>query len=372
MEYFSTDQTAISRKVIYPVIVTALATSLLVTLIILGANDPLELARLGTIYSQGDPQGTQGYDGQFVYYIARDLVPEKVAPLLDVPSYRFQRILYPLLGRIIALGDIGRIPWTLPIIAIIAHTIGTWVVAVLLSGWGVSSWYALTYGLWVGFLLAIRLDLPEPLAYAFTSAAILALVRRKSLLSWVLFGLALFTKEVTILFLAAAGLSALINRRWNDLIGLIVFAFLPFALFQAWLWITFGEPGIGSGGAMATSFEVVPFMGFLRIGFDSWIYLLAMFVVFGPVVLLPAIWGVWASLKKWIAGDVNVVVLALFLNALVIPFLPFSTFRETGGLLRFSCGLILAVLLFAGRYHVRRVLNYSLLVLVLNIFLIKS
>jgi hypothetical protein len=249
---------------------------------------------------------------------------------------------------------------------------GTGIVSILLSGWGVSPWYALTYGLWVGFTLAIRLDLPEPLAYAFVSAAILASVRGKSILSWAFFGLALFTKEVTILFVAAAGLSALIHRRWNDVLGLTLFTIVPFTLFQTWLWFTFGKPGIGSGGAMATSFEFVPFMGFLRIGFDSWIYLLAMFVVFGPVIILPAIWGLWASLKKWIGGDVNVVVLALFINALIIPFLPFSTFRETGGLLRFACGLVLAVMLFAGRYRVRRVLNYSLLVLVLNLFLIKS
>jgi hypothetical protein len=60
------------------------------------------------------------------------------------------------------------------------------------------------------------------------------------------------------------------------------------------------------------------------------------------------------------------------LNCLAIVFLPYSTFRETGGLLRFSCGLVLATLLFASRYQLRRVLNYSRLWLVLNVFLLKS
>jgi len=51
--------------------------------------------------------------------------------------------------------------------------------------------------------------------------------------------------------------------------------------------------------------------------------------------------------------------------------LPFSTFRETGGLLRFACGLVLALLLFAGRSQSKRALNYTVFWLALNAFLLK-
>src|SRR4051812_40184986 len=47
--------------------------------------------------------GLQGYDGQFTYYIARDLLDAK--PNLDVPAYRFQRILHPLMVRLLSLGQ---------------------------------------------------------------------------------------------------------------------------------------------------------------------------------------------------------------------------------------------------------------------------
>jgi len=67
-----------------------------------------------------------------------------------------------------------------------------------------------------------------------------------------------------------------------------------------------------------------------------------------------------------------VLVLGLFLNALSIAVLPFSTFRETGGLIRFACGLVLSVLLFAARYRQLRILRYSFFWLVLSIFLFKS
>lgn len=356
-----------------PAIVMLAAMLLLLLLIILGAGgDPLELARIGTFYNESDPQGSQGYDGQFVYYIARELDPQLVQPFLDVPAYRYQRILLPLVAHLLSLGYDGVIPWLLPLIILLSHFVGTWIVGELLARWGVNTWYALTYGLWVGFTLSIRLDLSEPVAYALVAGAILAWDRKKHLISYVLFGLSLFAKEVTVLFLIAAILTALLQRSWRDLIGLVLISLLPFGIFQIWLMDVFGQAGIGSGGAMATSFEFIPLMGLFRIWLASPTYGLAMMIVFIPAVVVPSIWGIIASLRKLIVWDINVVVFALLFNALAIPFLPFSTFRETGGLLRFASGLVLAVLLFAARYRLVRILRYSQLWIVLNVFLVKS
>jgi hypothetical protein len=356
-----------------PAIVTLAVMLLMVFFVILNAGgDPLELARIGTFYNQAEPQGSQGYDGQFVYYLARELDPKLVQSFLDVPAYRYQRILLPLVVNLLSLGYEAVIPWLLPLIVLLSHFIGTWIVCLLLAQWGVSPWYALTYGLWVGFSLSIRLDLPEPVAYALVAAAIFAWERKKHLVSYVLFGLGLFAKEVTILFLVAVMLTALLQKRWRDLAGLALVSLLPFGIFQLWLIQVYGQAGLGSGGAMATSFEIIPLMGMLRIWLASPVYGLAMMIVFIPAVILPSFWGIVVSLRKLMGWDTNVVVFALLTNALVIPFLPFSTFREPGGLLRFACGLVLAVLLFAARYRMVRVLRYSQLWIVLNVFLVKS
>jgi hypothetical protein len=356
-----------------PTMVTLLAALTVVTLaIVVNGGDPLALARLGTRYAEGDPEGTPGYDGQFGYYIARDPNPEAAAPYLDVPAYRYQRILMPLLARALALGNQDWLPWTLALVGLLSHAAGTWTVERLLTRWGVNRWYALLYGLYAGFLLALVVDLPEPLAYALVAAGVLAIESDRRPLGWALFGLAAFTKEVTLVFAAAMMASDLMERRWSALLGMGLVAILPFALFQGWLWLTFGQPGIGSGGDMATPFEWVPFMGLLRIGQASWIYLLGMLVVFGSTLLWVAAWGFWGSIQFLRAGDQNMLVLALFLNSLMIVFLPFSTFRETGGLIRLACGLVTAATLFAARYRQRRVLNYSLLWLVLNVFLLKD
>jgi hypothetical protein len=173
-------------------------------------------------------------------------------------------------------------------------------------------------------------------------------------------------------FIAAQALSDLVGRRWRSMIGLGLISILPYAVFQLWLWATFGAPGLGSGGAMATSFEIIPFMGLLRIGRYSLPYLAAMLIVFSPSIIVPALWGARAALKKAFSNEINVVVLGLLLNALAFAALPFSTFRETGGLLRFASGLILALLLYSGRYHLRRPLNLSFFWMVLNVFLLRG
>ena len=356
-----------------PTLVTLLLAVMLVMgiVVIAGHGDPLYLARLGTFYSQGNPAGEKGYDGQFIYYIARDPNPLEAVPYLDVPAYRYQRILLPLLARALALGNLAAIPWALIIIGLASYAGGVWAVERLLVGWEIPRRYAYLYALWAGFLLALIVDLPEPLAYALVAGGFLALQRDRLLLGWVLLGLSLFAKEVTGLFLAAVFLDYLLQRRWKHALGLFVVAGLPFALFQLWLWSVFGQPGIGSGGAMATPFELIPFMGLIRVGFYSPLYLVAMLVVFGPTVVLPAVWGIWQAVKSWLGGERNMVVLALLINAVATAAMPFSTFRETGGVLRYACGSVLALLLFSARYRQIRVLNYCAFWIVLNVFLFK-
>ncbi len=297
-------------------------------------------------------------------------MPVNVTPFLDVPAYRYQRILLPLLARIISLGNEQILPWVLLGIGVFSQILGTWLVANLLVRSRCSPWIALSYGLWAGFTLAVLVDLPEPLAYGLVAGAILASEKENEKLAVLFFGLALFAKEVTILFLGAYFGYRVLNRQWRKA-GYVFLGMVPFFVFQAWLWMTFGAPGIGSGGANATSFELIPFMGLGRIaGFDLRIFLVFL-LVFGPTIVLPSIWGLVVASKKIRDREYSFLPVALIVNALFIPFLPFSTFREPGGLLRFACGLLLAVILYAARYRQTRVLNYSLFLLALNVFLIE-
>jgi hypothetical protein len=44
----------------------------------------------------------------------------------DVPAYRYQRILYPVAARALALGNADLVPWTLIIVNVIALMAGVW------------------------------------------------------------------------------------------------------------------------------------------------------------------------------------------------------------------------------------------------------
>ncbi len=360
------------RNTLYPVMIVLLVSLALVFVSIAnGDGDPLALARIGTRYSQGDSNGSDGYDGQFVYFIAVNPDPTKVEPYLDVPAYRYQRILLPILARIMSMGNLDLLPWMIVLIGVLSMAFGSWAASELLFRWGVSSWYALIYGLWVGFLLALITDLPEPLAFGLVVLGVLAIERSRPLLGVSLWGLSVFAKEVTLIFVFAGLLFYLYEHRWKEAFLTMLIGILPYAIFQLWLWSVFGQPGLGSGGAMATPFEWIPFRGLLQIGSYSLLYLFGMLAVFGPTVVFPVLWGIWSSVKSWLSNERSLFVICLFFNALIIVFSPFSTFRETGGILRFTSGLVLAVLLFAGRYQMRRALNYSLFWLVLNVFLLK-
>jgi hypothetical protein len=364
----------ISKLKNYPIAPAALTGLILIVyvaiLILRAGGDPLVLASIGTQFSQGDPQGTEGYDGQFVVYIARDPRPISVLAQLDVPAYRYQRILLPMLARLLSLGVHDRIPWVLAALGVIAQTLGTWGVAILLKRWQVNPWYALVYGLWVGFVMAVRLDLPEPLAYGLVIFAILAYVDERHFVAWILMGLAVFAKDVVLPFAAAFFLVYAWRREWLRLVGLGLIAVLPFMIFQLWLWTQFGTLGLGSGGQYATPFEWIPFMGLLRVGQYDPSLLLVYLIVFGPSIILPTVWGLSTVGRRLLKCEVDYLGLALFLQALSVVVLPFSTFAEPGGLLRYVCGLLLASLLFAARYKRMRVLRYAPLWILMNFVLV--
>lgn len=333
-------------------------------------GDPLAYARIG--YGPNE-----GYDGQFTYLIAADPSPASVVNEIqtvraDVPAYRYQRILLPMLARVLGLGRAALIAWAIPSINLIAQTIGTAVVERLLEYLGVSRWYALVYGLWPGLAAAVRLDLTEPLSYAFVALAYWLHWRDRAWLSALCFGLAVFAKETAILFVAAQVAHALFAGGARRLVSLITLGVVPFVIWQFVLKMMFGNFGVGSGGYLGTPFEIIPFNGVWRIvGEGPTVFVI--FVLFlAPWIMFPSVWGIIASAREVLQRNWHPYVWMLGANAAIIPFTPFSTFREPIAIFRFCTGLVLATLLFAGLVKSRRILNYSWFWLAMIVFLVKD
>ena len=335
------------------------------------------------IRNNGDPRAfakigngpNEGYDGQFVYFIAIDPAPDSVIYQVqtlrsDLPAYRYQRILLPLLARIVGLGQPSFIAWALPIINLMAQLVGVAIVERLLLLLNVSRWHALLYGLYPGLAVAVRADLTEPLAYTLVVAAFLLHSRERPWLSALCFGLALLAKETVVVFIGGQILYFLFNRQWKQVGLLTLLTILPFLIWQVVLRSLFGSFGLGSGGYLGTSFEIIPFNGVWQIASTKGLVVFIVFLLFlGPWVMFPAIWGIIASVRQLFQRNWHPYVWALAANAAFIPFTPFSTFREPVAIFRFCVGLVLATLLFGGLVHSRRVLNYSWFWLVMLVFL---
>jgi hypothetical protein len=348
-------------KLLWPALITFTVTGLYIGYRLAAADfDPAGVAEIGSRYSELEPSGDPGYDGQFFYYIALDPNPESVAPHLDVPAYRFQRILYPLAVRLFSLGNPVWIPWGLILFNLLFHTAATWGMSRYFSNLNLWIGYSLTYGLWVGLVAAAGLDMSEPLAYGLVVFAWLAWQKGSNRLGSALIVLSIFAKELCLVFWAAALVAEFFGERDRGNTLILLSGGLLFIAWQAWLWGQFGSIGIGSGGALATAFEWIPLMGLLRIGTESMVVLGVFLLILLPTIIIPTVWGLIVSTRSILRGMRQVESWALALNSLLILFLPFSTFREPLGLVRVATGLVLSVLVYSGARYLKRPLNYSL------------
>jgi hypothetical protein len=349
-----------------------LVFALAYTLVTLGLHawDPLTFVNLGARYDPAKTNQSLGYDGQFFYQIARD--PANAWTLVDVPAYRYQRILYPLLARAFALGQPGWIPWTLILINLVAIPLGTFVTESILARQGASRWYALVYGLFIGMLVSLRLDLAEPLAFLLVQLGFLAFLKQHPWQSALWFGLAALTRETTLLFAGGIFLYLVLEKQIIRAIGWGICATLPFAIWHAVEKVWLGSWGIGSGGALATSFEWIPYRGWWGVaGMNLGVFLLLSVLIF-PMAILPAVLLLAASGRALYNRVATPAVLILFLNAAAFAFLPFSNLYEPLGLSRTTLGLVVAALNFGAERKSMRTLNLALLWLLTILFVYKD
>lgn len=251
---------------------TALAVTALIYGTFLGALlakagwNPTVLIRAGKPVVAADslPQGfailpgQAGYDGQYYYRLALDpLTDHAVAHgiRLDRPAYRQQRILYPLLARLLALGQEPLIPWSLIAVNFIALVALGWLGARYALELGVPALWGLVFPLYLGFATSFSRDLAEPLECALILAALLSLRRQRYWIAAALLSAAVLAKEPALLVVAGIGLADLHANRaplWQRSRAVAAVPVLVVATWQYWLWRNWGTVGVvegaGNGG----------------------------------------------------------------------------------------------------------------------------
>lgn len=334
--------------------------TVLFTLIVLWANswNPMVFVQIGERYDPTKSNQYSGYDGQFYYQIAKD--PLTAWKLVDVPAYRYQRIIYPLLARVLSFGQAGWIPWVLILINLVAIPLGTHILERIMRFYDANRWYALIYGLFMGTLLSLRLDLAEPMAFLFILAAILGLLRNRMWESAFWFSAASLTRETTLLFAAGYFLYLIFQRKISRAVAWGLVSTLPFMAWHMWLRIWLGSWGIGSGGALSSPFEVIPFHGWWGMASTNLpVFVFASFLIF-PLAVLPALFSFGVSSFSLHRRVSTPAVWSLWLNAAAFAFLPPSIFYEPDGLDRVTIGLVVAFLYFGAEAPDKRLLKLTL------------
>ena len=299
--------------------------------------------------NRDSPDG-YGYDGQWYYYIALD--PVHAPDYMDLPAFRYTRVLYPMVARAAALGEPNLIPYTLLLVNWLAVGLGTLALAAWLRRRSWSPWWALVYGLYPGLLLCFQRDLTEPLAYALVACAVYVFDSgRRGAVWWaaLLFGLAGLGRQTTVAFgvcyaaavlVAGAGdWRARVRANWLGAVGFLALAVGPLLAWMAFLWAWLGSPGASAPGNTSP-----PFVGLIPS--EHWQLTRQPAEIVG--VVIPALILIALVVVAWRNGRIRVEVACVLTNA--IPFVillgpnPYRGYTTSG---RAAIGVVVAGVLAA-------------------------
>ncbi len=302
-------------------------------------NDFMYFVNLSPAALAGDPNVPQGYDGQFSYLLA--LNPFQGIPLVEERAYRAQRIAYPLIAHLMALGRADWAPVTLVVTNILALALGTMAFAVLLKRENAPPWIPIVFFAWIGLAQTLLYDLNELTAIAFALWGCYFFLEKKYLLAGVLFGIGALGKEFALLLSIPAMLTLALEQKWRNVIPFSLAAFLPYLLWMLGVRALFGA---WSFDFRATQFELIPFGGLYNAGESI------PFVLF--LLALPAVVALFLARRAW----KNLYTLCLLASFLFLVFLPHHSY-QTAAVYRVNSVIVLAAALTLAHIGEKRFLN---------------
>ncbi len=299
-------------------------------------GDPKAFIFHGTIFD-GISGGSIGYDGQFAYAIASDFsgarqwVPQR--------AYRYQRIVYPFLAHILSMGKDAWLPWVMVLLNVAALTACGWLLADLLVTRRANAWVSLVFLAFGGLLFVLFMDLNEPLAFLFVLLGLKFFDQRKLWLSGLFFSLGGLTKEVTLVFAAAAAVYLLVDsRNWR---GALKVLGISLAVYGVWAVSMAAWLGDSIFQAHMSRIEVIPFGG-LRFVNDVPGLIIDLLWVAVPALIA----GTLVFVDWWKTRKISLEMLLVLANVALIALMPRYTWEDWIATLRLGIGLVIACLLY--------------------------
>jgi len=271
-----------------------------------------------------------GQDGQAFWVLARDPLllhgTTVIAPNLDRPGYRAQRVAYPALAAPWRLGGEYSLLWGLLVTNLIVVFVGGFVAVLLALDLGAPVRAGLAFALSPAVMLSTILDVADALALAALLAALLALRRDRPAWGVGAATLAVLAKEVTLLGVAGAALlspSLPSRTRWK-LVGVPTAAMLGWGIYARW------RLGWPPADVQEFGFPLYGYLDAYRRGWlpvGNWADAVIAFALIPIGVLVIARW--WSRRSLLLSAAVPFVLFVPFLSAQVLDLL-FNSLRVIG------------------------------------------
>ena len=214
-------------------------------------------------------RNSDGFDGQFYYRLALDPVtsrPTDHGITLYVPALRHQRILYPLLAKLLSLGSPRLLPWAMIAVNFLALCLLGWLGGLYARLLEKHALWGVFLPLYPGSLLTLARDLVELSEVTLVVASLLLVRRGRHVAAALVLALAVLAKETALLVAVGAALVCALDWlkgrerrvRWHYFAAPLA----VFVLWQATLFYNWGEVPVFAGRVnLAAPFE--GFVGFL-------------------------------------------------------------------------------------------------------------
>ena len=178
-------------------------------------------------------------DGRWYLRVARDLTGSHLHR--GEGAYRYGRILYPLVGWLLAVGRQSWLVRTLPVVN--AGAVGVVIACACelvnrREGRSLRGLVVLSVpGLWLCLFVAWA----DALLAAFVLLACLFWVQGREIAALIAAAAAALTKEVGVVLVVPLILDCAHRRRWQRAIQVVLSSFLPLMIWWTWVWVRIGE-----------------------------------------------------------------------------------------------------------------------------------
>ena len=214
-------------------------------------------------------ENSVGYDGQYFYAIALkpDIKKGELGFISTGGAYRKQRIIYPILSKVLALNKPRLIPFALVLTNILLFLLGLLLLQKIFEELDISLNSIYLFLFLPGIYVAMTRDLAEIAEWTFLLATILSLLR-KHILGFAIAGsLAILSREVTLLIVGIGAFCLFIDilrsKNHDRFIIKIAGISIPILVFFAWQLVISHNSNLQDNNHLT-----LPFVGMIQ-GFQN-------------------------------------------------------------------------------------------------------